>query len=208
MAVKFSLKIKDDLKKLTSDPQFLDHLGSQVIIEMKKQIAVGLSPVNGEGRFVAYSAQRNSILTKQINRRIKNLDRLIKHNEKVKGPILNSQQSSKLASIQQGYEGLKRYPLNVLKQFPDKQVRPVNLELSGDMLDSLTFKKTAGGITVGIFDGTQAEKAKGHQSGDPEKALPKRRFLPAAKGEKFNTTLTRLIWDLYSDALGAILKKK
>jgi hypothetical protein len=63
-----------------------------------------------------------------------------------------------------------------------------NMELNGDMLDSLTYKKTGNGIELGFFD-EQAWKADGHLkfSGE-ENNTPKRRFLPA-QGQKFKSAI-------------------
>jgi hypothetical protein len=102
----------------------------------------------------------------------------------------------------------KGYPFNVQKKFPNKKVRPVNLFLSGDMLEALTHKKKSDSILVGIFKPSEAEKAQGHQLGDPKKGLPRRRFIPAANGEEFTVSITRSIRQLYSELLDGILKKR
>jgi hypothetical protein len=60
-----------------------------------------------------------------------------------------------------------------------------NLELTGAMLDSLTFQSKTGGIEVGIFDSSQAPKAYNHQRGD---TLPTRQFLPES-GQKFKRNI-------------------
>src|SRR5438270_9442375 len=53
-----------------------------------------------------------------------------------------------------------------------------NMELTGRMLDSLTYRSTDNGIELGFFD-SQAAKADGHNkfSGE-ENNIPQRRFLP------------------------------
>ena len=53
-----------------------------------------------------------------------------------------------------------------------------NLELEGDMLNSLDFRVVEKGVEVGIFDSSQAPKAYNHNVGD---TLPKRQFIPAAR---------------------------
>jgi phage gpG-like protein len=53
--------------------------------------------------------------------------------------------------------------------------RTPNLDLEGDMLNSLTWKNTENGIKVGIFDESQTPKAYNHNVGD---TLPKRQFIP------------------------------
>lgn len=53
-----------------------------------------------------------------------------------------------------------------------------NLDLNGDMLNALTFKKTDSGVEVGIFDSEQAPKAYNHNVGD---TLPQRQFIADPK---------------------------
>ncbi len=53
-----------------------------------------------------------------------------------------------------------------------------NLDLFGDMLDSLTFKNTAKGIEVGIFKSSEVPKADGHNNFSGKSTLPLRRFIP------------------------------
>jgi hypothetical protein len=56
--------------------------------------------------------------------------------------------------------------------------REPNLDLEGDMLNSLKAETTPNGIEVGIFDSSQAPKAYNHNEGD---TLPRRQFIPEAK---------------------------
>lgn len=62
-----------------------------------------------------------------------------------------------------------------------------NLELFGDMLDSLEFKKTRSGIEIGIFDYEQAQKADNHNkfsNASLKTPLPKRQFIPNGEEEE------------------------
>lgn len=59
-----------------------------------------------------------------------------------------------------------------------------NMELHGDLLDSLEFKTTSNGIEVGIWDKSEVPKADGHNNFSGESKLPERRFIPY-KGQKF-----------------------
>ncbi len=64
------------------------------------------------------------------------------------------------------------------KQYADNQKggnRKANLELEGDMLDSLEFKTTTAGVDIGIFEKDEAIKAFNHNTGD---TLPQRQFIP------------------------------
>ncbi len=63
-----------------------------------------------------------------------------------------------------------------------------NMELTGDMLNSLTYRPTAKGVEVGFF-GDQADKADGHNKlSGRENNTPKRRFLPA-EGQDFKDSI-------------------
>jgi hypothetical protein len=63
-----------------------------------------------------------------------------------------------------------------------------NMELSGEMLDSLTHHGSGSTVEVGFFD-EQAWKADGHLKFSGEKnATPKRRFLPA-EGQHFKSPI-------------------
>jgi hypothetical protein len=72
------------------------------------------------------------------------------------------------------------------KKYADEQKggnRTPNLELFGDMLDALEFKKTKDGVEIGVFDPQEADKALGHNSGFEghpylEGKAPKRQFIP------------------------------
>lgn len=64
-----------------------------------------------------------------------------------------------------------------------------NMELTGDMLDALTFKIVGSSVEVGIFDYNQAQKADNHNkfsSASQGTAVPQRQFIPNGNnGEKF-----------------------
>lgn len=56
--------------------------------------------------------------------------------------------------------------------------RNPNLDLEGDMLNSVTSKNTADGIEVGVFKQSEVPKAFNHNTGD---TLPQRQFIPEEK---------------------------
>lgn len=73
-----------------------------------------------------------------------------------------------------------------------------DLDLTGDMLGSLTLENTANKVTLKITDPTQKKKAFNHNVGD---TLPARQFLPDdLKGEKFKRSITKRIKDIINDA--------
>lgn len=59
-----------------------------------------------------------------------------------------------------------------------------NLELEGDLLNALEYKRTKDGIKVGIFKSSELGKADGHNNFSGESKLPKRRFIPD-EGQSF-----------------------
>ena len=74
-----------------------------------------------------------------------------------------------------------------------------DLELTGDMLDALTFKNTKEGIQIGFF-GDQAWKADGHlKFSGLQNNCPKRRVLPG-KGQDFDSKIQSGIDDILLQA--------
>lgn len=62
--------------------------------------------------------------------------------------------------------------------------RTPNLELEGDMLDALEFKRTKSGVEIGVFKSGEVPKADGHNNFSGKSKLPRRRFIPEAN-QKF-----------------------
>jgi phage gpG-like protein len=74
-----------------------------------------------------------------------------------------------------------------------------NLEFSGDMLDSLTFKPTSKGLEIGVF-GEEALRADGHNNFTGKSKLPTRQFLPK-EGENFKQDIKREVDRILRDKL-------
>lgn len=95
-----------------------------------------------------------------------------------------------------------RYPGN------RKPRRPVNLRLSGDFMDALTYKlsKDSSGysVNVGYFDTKNAKKEQGHREG--ANGQPKRPTIPV-QGEDFNVTIQTAMEARYALEANKILKK-
>jgi hypothetical protein len=67
-----------------------------------------------------------------------------------------------------------------------------NMELYGDMLDSLEIRITGNKIAVGWFGGDEAAKADGHNNFSGDSSLPVRRSIPNAKdGETFKRDIVK-----------------
>lgn len=76
-----------------------------------------------------------------------------------------------------------------------------NLELDGDMLDSLTAKVVGNKIRVTVGDAEQG-KADGHNNFSGKSKLPRRPFIPdEQKDETFRPKLRKEIDDLVEDLL-------
>lgn len=86
-----------------------------------------------------------------------------------------------------------------------KMAKPVNLELSGDMLNAITHKVIRGGVRIGIFDKKQADKATTHIRG--LNGVPQRKFMPVDDGDQFVISIQRAIRSLYVKIISDILKK-
>ena len=74
-----------------------------------------------------------------------------------------------------------------------------NMEESGDLLDSLTYKTTDSGIDIGWF-GSEAGKADGHNNFSGDSPLPRRQTLPD-EGQKFSSEIQKNIEKIISDAV-------
>jgi phage gpG-like protein len=66
-----------------------------------------------------------------------------------------------------------------------------NLDLTGEMLNSLTYKVQGEKIELGVF-GEDAPKADGHNNFSGKSSLPQRRFLPG-EGQEFKSDIKRLV---------------
>ncbi len=102
----------------------------------------------------------------------------------------------------------KGYPYSVQDKYPNKLVRPVNLRLSGKMLDALEYKfhKARQVIEVGIFDAKQSLKAETHNQGTQEPRVPTRQFLPVGS-QTFSETIKGKIVRIVKDRILDIIRK-
>lgn len=76
-----------------------------------------------------------------------------------------------------------------------------DLEFTGDLKDSLTFKPTDVGIKIGHFD-DQAGKADGHNNFSGKSDLPKRQYLPKPR-QKYDDDIQAEIDKIVQDAIVA-----
>lgn len=125
-------------------------IGDDMVDLMKDFIAKGISPIEGRGRFPAYKgteaeARLRSTLRKGQSKQVKKLYR---------------RQKAQAKSIKE-----RSYPYNVMRQYPQKRERPVNLWLSGDQMDDLEARSTSTGLSIGYWKAKSVLKEKGHREG-------------------------------------------
>lgn len=104
----------------------------------------------------------------------------------------------------------RKYPNSVKKRYPNKQRRPVNLELSGDMLDAFKFKGIIGGVRLGMISASRRLKTifKAHNAtNDSKRPFPRRAVIPDAKGEEFSPKIMRRIKEIYLQRIREMIGK-
>lgn len=87
-----------------------------------------------------------------------------------------------------------------------KTVRPVNLLLTGEMLDGYDFEIRGDSVFVGMVKGSEARKeiAGFHNDGTPN--MPQRKIVPS-DGEEWAVTIMREIRDIYGKRLSEIIRQ-
>lgn len=199
-----NVKVKVDLptlEKLKEDSiantRFQAKLGRKMHDEILDMVEKGISPVSGEGRFKAYQVDRE---VSNVNRSASSAKRLGAENV-AKRERARSKRTSQRKDL---------YPNSVKKKYPSKQRRPVNLKLSGDMLDALWFKGISGGIKIGLIAATERIKtifrAHNDQS-DPKRRFPRRAILPTGLGETFVPKLMRIAREEYLKRIREIIRE-
>jgi len=104
------------------------------------------------------------------------------------------------------YKDTDKYPQNVRDEYPGKRKSPVNLILSGAMLEAIETFRNGNKLRLGIFNGSpQLNKAAAHNEG--EGRMPRRAFIPSRSGEEFARTIMRAIVDLYNTRVKDILTR-
>lgn len=176
-------------------------VANEIIKVMKEFIAAGKSPVQGVGRFVGYKAAEATKAISQTKRSFNKISKAI--------PALKASSNSRNKILNSNIADIKRrgYPYSVLDKFPGKRVRPVNLELTGDMLRALIFKIEKKGPRIGIFEQSEALKAETHNDGTQVPKVPRRKFIPNKRGDELVISLMRTIKAIYSEELNAIIKR-
>lgn len=115
-------------------------------------------------------------------------------------------------------KGFRRFPPyaaqrgNAKSNYPEnidgKSTRPVNMELTGDMLNDLDFRSAGKGkIEVGVMGDSFSElKSRVHNTGE-RRDIPQRKFIPFEEGDEFAARIQKLIRDIHQKRLNGIIKK-
>ena len=109
----------------------------------------------------------------------------------------------------QRYKDTSNYPGRIiaLDEYPGKTKSPVNLFLSGKMLDAIEAFRSGKAIRLGIFNDNEAlDRAIAHNEGKGK--MPRRAFLPTKDGEKFAQTIMRAIVDIFDKRVKELLTRK
>lgn len=121
--------------------------------------------------------------------------------EEVRSLISNGQSPVRGERRFAQYKERKSYPGKL------KPAVPVNLQLSGEMLESLNFRRRGDTVEFGFLAGTSADvlaRAQAHQDGTPKMAA--RPMIPVA-GQEWAVSVVRRFKDVYSRRLQDIIKK-
>lgn len=185
-------KILEFLDNFVDDATAND-IGQAVVDEAKHLIESGQSPVRGVGRYEGYSDSYK---------------RWIKNERKARIQTAVEEAKANAKRGQKGKAGTKaRERAKKQEDRHGKKVRPVNLNLTGEMLDGYTFQlKDPTTIKIGVLDASAERKeiAGYHQEGTPK--MPRRPLVPG-DGEEWAVSIMREIRDRYGKRLQEIIRR-
>jgi hypothetical protein len=177
-----------------------------IVKAIKEFILRGISPVKGQVRYDRYSdSYRDQIkMNKAFFRNKKGGVFFI---ERLSSATLKEFRASKEAKADNTMIAnyIKELNADLLKA--NKKVSPVNLKVSGDLLDSLTATRNDRGVLIKFDD----KKAKYHDIEGVGRARTLRRLLPntgGRDGEAFNDRLLRNIKQLYERSIQKFARRK
>lgn len=186
------------INRIVND-QLVAELRTEIVRDIKALLQAGRSPVRGWGRFEPYKGVAGVSKIAKIARSLTG-ERKVRAKEKL---------SSSKKSV---------YPYSVMDKYPDKKVRPVNLKLSGEMIDAIEVRPGSGKlksflfggntVLVGIFDKKQALKAETHNEGTQADKVPQRKFLPTGQDETFVVSIHRKILAIIEKRVSYLLKRR
>jgi hypothetical protein len=187
-----SAKTRRKIKKYVR--QSLKSMATVVKEQILIEIRGGRSPVKGFGRFPRYSdSYRAAIKMKAAFRTLKN-GKIIAWN-KLSNKDLRQFRASKQARKENKGVGDKIYDLNSKLREKNKKVSPVNLTLTGDLLNSLKVKVKKNELDIS-FDN---KLFKIHNNEGAGKSKTKRRLLPDGRNETFNRSIVLRVREVVGD---------
>jgi hypothetical protein len=75
-----------------------------------------------------------------------------------------------------------------------------DMDLTGEMLEALSYVNSRDTVEIGIFEGSQAGKADGHNNHSGKSKLPERKFIPE-KDEDFKRNIIAALKEYLQDVL-------
>ncbi len=196
------VKVTTRFKLLDFIDKFVDNatandIGQAVVDEAKRMVSEGQSPVRGQGRFEAYKAQARITAAKKVSRAE------AKGHDKHSVERFAAKQKFAVAEM----NAQKGYPYSVMKDYPDKQVRPVNLELSHDMMNGYGFELVnPTTIKVGHVNGPAKSKEIAGYHNEGTKKMARRATVPQP-GEEWAVSIMRIIRDRYGARLAQLIRQ-
>lgn len=186
MATKVKVNTKGAFKKLgTIATKFvLDDIGETLEKEIIESIERGVSPVKGEGRYKKYSQSYRDALQN-------------------KSTFWKDDQG-RTRAVSKGDKNTNRFIKNRNdKLYEGKRVRPVNLTVTGKLLESFKVKISKGLRVITLV--FEDEKAEYHNDGT--NTIPKRRMLPTGNNEQFSLRIQNQLFKAVNRALRDIIRK-
>ena len=177
-----------------------------IVKAIKEFILRGISPVKGQVRYDKYSdSYRDQI----------KMNKAFLRNKKGGIFVIEKLSSAELDTYRAGDEAradnlINEYYIKELNEHllkANKKVSPVNLKVSGDLLNSLTATRNERGVLIKFDD----KKAKYHDIDGVGRARTLRRLLPntgGRDGEAFNDRLLRNIKQLYERSIQKFARRK
>lgn len=177
-----------------------------IVKSIKEFILRGISPVKGQVRYQKYSQS----YIDQIK-----MNKAFLRNKKGGTFVIEKLSSAELDTYRAGDEAradnlINEYYIKELNEHllkANKKVSPVNLKVSGDLLNSLTATRNERGVLIKFDD----KKAKYHDIDGVGRAGTLRRLLPntgGRDGETFNDRLLRNIKQMYERSIQKFAKRK
>ena len=181
----------------------IERNNKHLVNAVKDLIKKGISPVFGLGKFQRYSESYNEQIKGKVSFFTTKDKRVIAVTEEGSTKTNKKGVSFTPISFKGGSASAKSYQKAGLGY--GKKLRPINLTLSGKMLDSLKAGNKRDEAMIWFDD----EKAYYHNEGAKlwhGGELPKRRLLPTNDGERFHRNIFKLIRSYVGEAIERAFK--